>query len=160
MSQDENPGRCNLYELNGRRVLIDFAHNPAAMQALFAMAESIPAARRVLCFGQAGDRPDSLIEELTRDAYAIGLERVIVSELAQYHRGREHGDVYRIIRSELLRLGMTAEGIDHHEEELESLDAALAWAAEGDLVIMLALGASRAVRARLVELGARPLATV
>jgi UDP-N-acetylmuramyl tripeptide synthase len=160
MSQDENPGRCNLYELNGRRVLIDFAHNPAAMQALFAMAESIPAARRVLCFGQAGDRPDSLIEELTRDAYAIGLERVIVSELAQYHRGREHGDVYRIIRSELLRLGMTADGIDHHEEELESLDAALAWAAEGDLVIMLALGASRAVRARLVELGARPLATV
>ena len=160
MSQDENPGRCNLYELNGRRVLIDFAHNPAAMQALFTMAESIPAARRVLCFGQAGDRPDSLIEELTRDAYAIGLERVIVSELAQYHRGREHGDVYRIIRSELLRLGMTADGIDHHEEELESLDAALAWAAEGDLVIMLALGASRAVRARLVELGARPLATV
>ena len=160
MSQDENPGRCNLYELNGRRVLIDFAHNPAAMQALFTMAESIPAARRVLCFGQAGDRPDSLIEELTRDAYTIGLERVIVSELAQYHRGREHGDVYRIIRSELLRLGMTADGIDHHEEELESLDAALAWAAEGDLVIMLALGASRAVRARLVELGARPLATV
>ncbi|MEE4160949.1 MAG: Mur ligase family protein [Woeseiaceae bacterium] len=160
MSQDENPGRCNLYELNGRRVLIDFAHNPAAMQALFAMAESIPAARRVLCFGQAGDRPDSLIEELTRDAFAIGLERVIVSELAQYHRGRERGDVYRIIRGELLRLGMAADGIDHHEEELESLDAALAWAAEGDLVIMLALGASRAVRARLVELGARPLATV
>jgi len=160
MSQDENPGRCNLYELNGRRVLIDFAHNPAAMQALFAMAESIPAARRVLCFGQAGDRPDSLIEELTRDAFAIGLERVIVSELAQYHRGRGRGDVYRIIRGELLRLGMAADGIDHHDEELESLDAALAWAAEGDLVIMLALGASRAVRARLVELGARPLATV
>jgi len=160
MSQDENPGRCNLYELNGRRVLIDFAHNPAAMQALFAMAESIPAARRVLCFGQAGDRPDSLIEELTRDAFAIGLERVIVSELAQYHRGRGRGDVYRIIRGELLRLGMAADDVDHHDEELESLDAALAWAAEGDLVIMLALGASRAVRARLVELGARPLATV
>ena len=33
-------------------------------------------------------------------------------------------------------------------------------AAEGDLVIMLALGASRAVRERLVELGARPLAAV
>lgn len=160
MSQDDNPGRCNLYELQGRKVLIDFAHNPAAMQALFAMAESIPAARRVLCFGQAGDRPDGLIEELTRDAFAIGLDRVIVSELAQYHRGRERGEVYDVIRCELLRLGLAAEGIEHHDEELESLDAALAWAAEGDLVIMLALGASRAVRARLVELGARPLLTV
>lgn len=158
MSQDDNPGRCNLYELDGRRILIDFAHNPAAMQALFAMAESIPAGRRVLCFGQAGDRPDGLIEDLTRDAFAIGLERVIVSELAQYHRGRERGDVYGVIRDELLRLGLSAEAIEHHDEELESLESALEWAADGDLVIMLALGASRAVRERLLELGARPLA--
>ena len=43
MQQDENPGRCNIYDLNGFKVLIDFAHNPAAMGALFDMARAIPA---------------------------------------------------------------------------------------------------------------------
>ncbi|MDH3616504.1 MAG: Mur ligase family protein, partial [Gammaproteobacteria bacterium] len=55
MVQDENPGRCNIYDLDGRKVLVDFAHNPAAMSALFDMARAIPATRRALCFGQAGD---------------------------------------------------------------------------------------------------------
>ena len=154
MQQDENPGRCNIYELAGVKVLIDFAHNPAAMSALFDMACAIPAKRRVLCFGQAGDRTDELIRALARDAWAIGLERVIVSELPKYHRGRGHGDVFRIIRDELLALGAQEEQIAHHEEELESLQDAIDWAQPGDLVIMLALGGAAPVQARLRELGA------
>jgi hypothetical protein len=43
MSQESNPGRSNLYEVNGFEVLVDFAHNPQAMQALFAMARAVPA---------------------------------------------------------------------------------------------------------------------
>ncbi|MCG8370952.1 MAG: Mur ligase [Proteobacteria bacterium] len=154
MQQDENPGRCNLYSLDGIEVLVDFAHNPAAMSALFGMARGIPARRRALCFGQAGDRPDDLIRELARDAWAIGLDRVIVSELPKYHRGRGHGDVFRLIRDELLESGAGDEQIRHHEEELESLEDALAWAQAGDLVIMLALGGAKPVQDRLSELGA------
>jgi len=154
MLQDENPGRCNLYTLDGVKILIDFAHNPAAMSALFDMASAIPATRRVLCFGQAGDRTDGLIRELARDAWAIGLERIIVSELSKYHRGREHGDVFRIIRDELLERGATYEQIRHHEQEMESFEDALDWAQSGDLVIMLALGGARPVQERLRELGA------
>ena len=155
MQQDENPGRCNIYDLDGVKVLVDFAHNPAAMSALFDMAQAIPAKRRALCFGQAGDRTDALIRELARDAWAIGLERVEVSELAAYHRGREHGDVFAIIRDELLELGADNSQIVHNEEELESLEDAIGWAQPGDLVIMLALGGAAPVHARLKELGAR-----
>ena len=154
MVQDGNPGRCNLFDADGRKVLVDFAHNPAAMGAVFDMARAIPAKRRVLCFGQAGDRPDDLIRELARDAWAIGLDRVIVSELAHYHRGREHGAVFALIRDELLRQGASDEQVLHFEEELESLDDALAWAGSGDLVIMLALGGAAPVHARLRERGA------
>ena len=154
MEQDENPGRCNLYELDGYKVLIDFAHNPAAMSALFDMARAIPAERRALCFGQAGDRTDELIRELARDAWAIGLDRVIVSELPKYHRGREHGDVFRLIRDELLAQGATDDQIRHHEEESESFEDAQQWAQPGDLVIMLALGGARPIQERLAELGA------
>ena len=132
----------------------DFAHNPAAMSALFDMARAIPAERRALCFGQAGDRPDDLIQELARDAWEIGLDRVVVSELEKYHRGREHGDVFRVIRDELLNLGASEEPIYHHDEELESLDDALGWAQPGDLVIMLALGGAQPIQERLSALGA------
>ena len=155
MVQDDNPGRCNIYDLNGIKILIDFAHNPAAMAALFDMASAIPAKRRALCFGQAGDRTDELIRELARDAWEIGLDRVEVSELAEYHRGRQHGAVFGIIRDELLILGADDAQIVHHELELESLEDAIDWAQPGDLVIMLALGGAAPVQARLKELGAQ-----
>lgn len=154
MSQEQNPGRCNVYDVGGKKVLVDFAHNPHAMQALFDMAEALPAKRRVLCFGQAGDRPDRLIRDMTRDAWAIGLDRVIVSELADYHRGREYGEVYAVIRDELESLGAIPGQIDHFDTEPESFDSALAWAEPGDLVIMLALGNATAIRDKIAELTA------
>lgn len=149
MSQDENPGRCNVYEIGTRKVLVDFAHNPHAMQALFDMAQALPARRRALCFGQAGDRPDELIREMTRAAFAIGLDQVFVSELAPYHRGRQHGEVFGLIRDELLHLGLDASRIVHHELESETLDAAMRWAQDGDLVIMLALGGAAPIQAQI-----------
>ena len=156
MSQDSNPGRCNVYDVNGVKVLIDFAHNPHAMQALFDMAGALPAERRLLAFGQAGDRTDALIRELAESAWSIGLEAVHVAELEQYHRGRSHGDVYAIIRDELLRCGARAEQIHHFELEMESLDAALGWAKPGDLIIMLALGGSAPVIEKLASLSGSP----
>ena len=154
MRQGGNPGRCNIYDVGGVKVLVDFAHNPAAMRSLLNMARAIPAQRRVLCFGQAGDRPDDLIRDMTRDAWAIGLDRAIVSELADYYRGREKGVVYSIIRDELLRCGAQPSQLEHHDEELDSFASAMAWAKPGDLVIMLALGGQAPIQERLRELGA------
>ncbi|HNP35314.1 MAG TPA: Mur ligase family protein [Woeseiaceae bacterium] len=153
MSQDLNPGRCNVYEVGGRSILVDFAHNPHAMRALFDMAEALPARRRALCFGQAGDRPDSLIRAMTKDAFAIGLDKIYVSELKDYYRGRQPGEVYAVIRDELLRLGATDSQIEHRDLETESLCAALEWARDGDLVIMLALGESAKIIKIIQELG-------
>lgn len=149
MSQNENPGRCNVYSVQGVSVLVDFAHNPHAMQALFDMAGALPAKRRLLAFSQAGDRTDDAIRELARSAWSIGLDAVIISELEQYARGREQGVVYGIIRDELLRCGANEDQIRHFKEESESLDAALEWAEKGDLIIMLALGGSQPIIERL-----------
>jgi cyanophycin synthetase len=122
---------------------------------LFDMAQGLPAKRRVLCFGQAGDRPDDLIRELARNAWAIGLDHVIVSELAAYYRGREAGAVYGVICDELIACGALPGQIEHYELEKESLAAAMAWAEPGDLVIMLALGGSQPVQEQLKALGAK-----
>ncbi len=149
MSQDANPGRSNVYEVNGFQVLVDFAHNPEAMQALFTMARAIPAKRTVLCFGQAGDRTDEQIRELARSAWSIGLELACIAELEKYRRGREEGEVFTIIRDELLRCGAREEQIRHFGTENESFDAALAWAEAGDLVVMLDLGRDSDIQSKL-----------
>ena len=139
MTQDENPGRGNVFDVDGYRVIIDFAHNPQAIEALLDMAAAMKGRRKVLCFAQAGDRPDDLIRELARNAWEKGLDRVIVSELAHYYRGRGPGEVFGLIRDELLRCGAREEQIEHNDEEIESFESALSWAQPGDLVIMLAL---------------------
>jgi len=140
MSQDANPGRSNLFEIDGFKVLVDFAHNPEAMQALFAMASALPAKRRVLCFGQAGDRTDEQIRELARSAWSIGLDMAFISELEHYRRGREAGEVFGILRDELMKAGARDDQMRHFEAEADSFDAALEWAEEGDLVVILDLG--------------------
>jgi len=149
MSQDSNPGRCNVFAIAGVNILVDFAHNPHGMRALLDMARTLPGKRRLLAFSQAGDRPDEAIRELARSGWSIGLDEVIVSELRSYSRGRARGEVYGIIRSELLKLGARPAQIRHFEEERESLDAALAWAEPGDLIILLVLGDIQAILDRL-----------
>jgi len=152
MSQDDNPGRCNVYDVNGYTVLVDFAHNPQALQALLDMASRLSSGRKALCFGQAGDRPDDLIRELARGAWESGLDRVFVSELAKYHRGRKEGAVFAVIHDELTGCGAKPEQIEHHMEEIESLDSALEWAEPGDLIVMLALERSQELYDKLKSL--------
>ena len=152
MTQDENPGRGNLYSVNGFTVVVDFAHNPEAIGALLNMASAMGGRRKALCFGQAGDRPDNLIRDLARNAWQTGLDQVFVSELAKYHRGREHGEVFAVIRDELIRCGATPQQVEHHNQEIDSLNAALEWADEGDIVIMLALERSAELHDRLKSL--------
>ncbi len=152
MSQDENPGRCNVYSISDFKVLVDFAHNPHAMQALFGMARALPAKRRLLAFAQAGDRTDASIRELAQSAWSIGLDVVIVSELEAYARGRAQGEVFGIIRDALISCGARKDQVRHYMEENESLDAALGWARPGDLIIMLALSDRTAIREKLKSL--------
>jgi len=149
MSQDANPGRSNLFDIDGFRVLVDFAHNPEAMQALFAMASALPAKRRVLCFGQAGDRTDKQIRELARSAWSMGIELAFVSELEHYRRGRMAGEVFAIIRDELLKCGARDDQIRYFEEEAAAFDAALDWARDGDLVVILDLGRASDLQRKL-----------
>ncbi len=133
----DNPGRCNLFQVGGANVLVDFAHNPHGITALFEVARNFPARRRLLVLGQAGDRSDSAIRDLARSAWQLGLDRVIVKEMARYSRGRERGEIPAMIRDELLGAGAPADAISYEAEELDATRQALEWAGPEDLVILL-----------------------
>ncbi|MGB7440865.1 MAG: Mur ligase family protein, partial [Coleofasciculaceae cyanobacterium] len=152
MQVNDNAGRCNIFDIDGVQVLLDFAHNPDAMAALFQIASHHPGKRRALCFGQAGDRTDREIRGLATQAWAIGLDRVMISELADYRRGRASGEVFGLLSGALQEAGAAPTQISHHDAEADPLHAALAWAQPGVLIIMLALSDARRLLTQLNEL--------
>jgi UDP-N-acetylmuramyl tripeptide synthase len=146
--QNDNPGRANLLELGGIRVLIDYAHNPHGMSALVAMAKNIEASRRLVMVGQAGDRSDDAIRELAQAAWALGPDYVVVKEMDEYLRGRAPGEVPALLEKEFLRLGLPPGSIHQSGPDLAGVRAALEWARPGDLLVL----AVHQDRAAIVEL--------
>jgi UDP-N-acetylmuramyl tripeptide synthase len=133
---EDNPGRGNLLDLGGVRLLLDFAHNPHGMSALVEMAAAIPARRRLVLMGQAGDRSDEAIRALARAAWALAPDHVVVKELTEYLRGRPLGEVSQLLAEEFTRLGLPEEAITRAAGEIEGMRAALEWARPGDLLVL------------------------
>lgn len=141
------PGRMNMFELDGYRVLVDYAHNPPALTALGEFVERLtePSAggarppvtgRRIGVVATAGDRRDEDIVELGRVA-ARYFDEIVIRE-DENNRGRPRGETAALI----------AEGIDTVAEGrraaesttiLDELDAtrhALDIATDGDVVVV------------------------
>jgi cyanophycin synthetase len=144
----DNPGRANLIDLGGIRILLDYAHNPHGMSALVALAQKLPAKRRLVMVGQAGDRSDEAIRELGRAAWSLSPDYVVLKEMDEYLRGRARGEVSAVLESEFLRLGVPQSAITRVGPDLAGVRSALEWAQPGDLLVL----AVHQDRAAVVEL--------
>jgi UDP-N-acetylmuramyl tripeptide synthase len=133
---EDNPGRGNLLDLGGVRLLLDFAHNPHGMSALVEMVGAIPAQRRLVLIGQAGDRSDEAIRALARAAWGLSPDHVVVKEMTAYLRGRPAGQVPQLLADEFSRLGLPEEAITRVAGEIEGVRAALDRAHPGDLLVL------------------------
>jgi cyanophycin synthetase len=133
----DHPGRLNVFEFDGVKAIVDFAHNPHGMQALFDTGSNLDAKRRLVLIGQAGDRSDQSINELADAAWAMQPDRIIIKEMGRYARGRELGEVPGILRRRFLQLGARAEILSYQEHELDAVREAVAWSRNGDVLILL-----------------------
>ena len=136
-SPEDNPGRGNLLEIHGARVLLDYAHNPHGVAALLQLAASLPAERRLILLGQAGDRDEAAIRELAQATWKLRPDRVVIKELPGMLRGRAAGEVPAILEHELLRLGASPDSLVHAADDPEAVRKALEWARPGDLLVLL-----------------------
>ncbi len=147
---DDNPGRANLFERDGVRILVDYAHNPHGLAALLSIVRSLPPGRRILLLGQAGDRGDQALRDLARAALPFEADLIILKEMTEMLRGRPEGEVPVILEDELRRLGVPEERIEHADSELDGVRMALAAAREGDLLILL-IHSQRAAALELIQ---------
>jgi UDP-N-acetylmuramyl tripeptide synthase len=148
----DNPGRANVYEVGGIRVVVDYAHNPHGMAALAATLGGFPSDRRLVLIGQAGDRDDVAIRELARAALALRPDRVVVKEMDAYLRGRAPGEVPGLMADELRRSGLAEHAISTPGTEMPAVCEALRWARPGDLLVFTLHQERRRVEDLLVAL--------
>ncbi|TDB86881.1 cyanophycin synthetase [Actinomadura sp. KC216] len=90
-----NPGRGCVYRVGANPVLVDYAHNPAAVTAMGAFVERRWGGGGVAAVTLPGDRSDELVAETAR-ALAATFGRVVVYEDEDL-RGRRSGEMTRLI---------------------------------------------------------------
>lgn len=131
----QTPGRLNLIDMGNFTVLIDFAHNPAGMQALKNFIEKFPNERKTGVIGGTGDRRDEDIVEYGELAAKM-FTNVIVREDDDL-RGRPSGDSTRLVLE-----GIRNVNPDFPIREIISAPDAIQYALEnaedGELVVLLA----------------------
>ncbi len=151
-SRSDNPGRMMRFETHGVKVLIDYAHNPDGLRGFLKVADHLRGGtgRLGLLLGHAGNRKDADIEALAQVAAEFRPDLVVVKENEAQLRGRAPGEIPRIIRAELERLGLPDSALPVANSEIEAARRALDWARPGD-VLALPVHSSSA-RAALVAL--------
>jgi len=146
------------FEIDGVTVLVDYAHNPAGLAGLLRVAQHLRGDRGRLgtLLGHAGNRQDADIEAVARVAAGFHPDLVVVKETEAHLRGREPGEVPRIIRAALVAHGMRESSLAFGADELAAVRCALAWARPGDvLALPVHSTAARAATLALLAAGAR-----
>ena len=133
------PGRLNVIRLrNGGRVLVDYAHNEAAVEGLMELVSHFPARRRIGVIAAPGDRRDEDIRAVGRTAASgAKLDVAIVKEDLDL-RGRDPGEVANLISDGLRSAGMPGEKIVCIPNEADAVNRAIDMVGEDDLLFILA----------------------
>ena len=137
---NDNPGRGQLVEHRGVRVMLDYGHNPAGVSAVLKLVEGLIAKRPgplSIVAGSAGDRTDAEIDEMAAAIVAASPSRVYLRELPDYLRGRALGDVSKVFRQSFRRLGLADEKIEDAPSEVAAVERIVERATSGDFALVL-----------------------
>jgi cyanophycin synthetase len=129
------PGRLNLMRVHNGRVLVDYAHNAAAIRGLMEFVQSIDANRRIGVVTAPGDRRDDDLRAVGR--LAASLDYVIVKEDV-HRRGREPGRIADLIVDGLRDGGLIENQYETIFDEQDAITRAMQRMKDNDLVIILA----------------------
>jgi UDP-N-acetylmuramyl tripeptide synthase len=151
----DNMGRMMRFEVGGVQVLLDYAHNAAGLRGLLSVAEHLRGGRGRLglVLGHAGNRRDAQIEQLARVAAEFRPAIIVIKENESHLRGRQPGEVPRLIRATLLKAGLTESTLPMCGTEAEAARCALDWARPGDVLVLPVHAA--AARAAVLEMLAK-----
>ncbi|MFK8017304.1 MAG: cyanophycin synthetase [Gammaproteobacteria bacterium] len=130
------PGRMNIYTEHPFKVILDYAHNPAAVSAMCDLVDRFePEGKRIVVLAAPGDRRDEDIKEIARIAHSHFDH--FICRRDDSTRGRDRDEVPRMLHDVLVENGVSPDNIEMIQDEQEATNHAMEIAQAGDLVLVL-----------------------
>jgi len=133
---EDNPGRLNLHDEHGFKVIVDYAHNPAALRAIGDLVQGLRprVGRTIGVVSIPGDRRDEDIRVMGE--IAAGLFDDLVFRERPDGRGRAPGSVVALLTEGALSTGFPSHRVHRILSEPEAVDLGLRLARPGDLLMI------------------------
>jgi cyanophycin synthetase len=130
------PGRMNIYDEHPFKVILDYAHNPAAVQVMCDTVDRFDVeGKKIVVLAAPGDRRDEDIREIA--GIAAGHFDHFICRRDDNTRGRGEDEVAVMLKNKLLEKGISADQIEVVPDEQEATARALEMAETGDLILVL-----------------------
>jgi cyanophycin synthetase len=132
------PGRFNVLQGRGITILVDYGHNPSALEALAAALDAFPSARRLAVFSAAGDRRDV---DITKQGELLGrmVDHLILYEEQEWRYDRPIGQIAALLRQGAASTpSRRAARIEEVPDERTGVAVALEHLRPGDLLLIQA----------------------
>jgi len=130
------PGRMNIYDNHPFKVILDYAHNAAAVKAICDLVDRFDIeGQRIVVLAAPGDRRDQDIQGIA--SIAAGHFDHYICRCDDNRRGRGHDEVAVMLKETLLEQGVSASAIEVIPDEQEATRRALEMATTNDLVLVL-----------------------
>ena len=128
------PGRMNICDEHPFKVILDYGHNPHAVETMTQVATRIDVTgKRIVVVAAPGDRRDEDIAAIAKGT-AGHFDKYICRE-DDHRRGREPGEIPALLQKSLIENGVSPDAIELIPDEVEAVARALSIAEEGDLVL-------------------------
>lgn len=129
-----NPGRCQIYNIKGVRVILDYGHNAAALENIFRLVKKLKHNRLLGVVGIPGDRRN---EDILSTAKVAGeyLDYCIVREDEDL-RGRRPGEVASLLIEGLEEGGLGRKNREIIPNEIAASLYALSKSIPGDSLVI------------------------
>jgi cyanophycin synthetase len=131
------PGRMNVFDEHPFKVIVDYGHNPAAIQVMCQLVDRLePRGKRIVVLAAPGDRRDEDIREISQTC--AGHFDHYLCRRDDRLRGRGSDEVPIMLRDALLAAGVPHEQVTLIPDEEEAVARSLEMARPGDLVLIFA----------------------
>ena len=130
------PGKMNFFEEHPFKVILDYAHNPAAVRAIMELVSKLEVSgRRIGVISAPGDRRDEDIQEIAE----IASEHLdfFICKADDNRRRRGDDEVPQMMKKTLIEKGIDEKVILVIADEQDAINASLKEAEEGDMVLIL-----------------------
>lgn len=130
------PGRLNIYDELPFKVILDYAHNPAAIQSITDLAARLePKGKRRIVISMPGDRRDQDIVEAAK--IVAKCFDTFICKADDNRRGRGSDEVPELLKQTLLGEGISESQIQVIPSEVDAITKGLEDCKSGDLLIIL-----------------------